>query len=291
MEHDIFEALPAGYETRTFTQMKKLKQDALHVLNTLIQNGDQGNQFLVVRGLTKPAIERLDNDKSSLEVTYRFQWDGSVGIIKIQPSAAPEFTTMNVVTVITDQLSAMGTPMTDGAWGGTTTYKPQPAAGKQADQIFVPGSRRPRHASIRGWPTLVIETGVSESYTKLQADAKWWFANSLGDVRIVIVIVIGRAYVKFEKWQLVPQNAPRPVTRAYINQLRANPAQHSPTVTQAPPNRYAYSAHEVIVTETTVTDDPMILPFEALYERPPGPTERDFIITSQMFREIVDPVF
>jgi hypothetical protein len=158
-EHpDPLAALPPGYVVRTFSNIRRLQTDANDVLTTLEANGNQGNQFLVVRDLTKPAIKILDNDRSSLGgVSYRFQWDGSVGIIKIIPGAAHHFTTMNVLQVLTLQLNAMGIPMTDSAWGGATTYKPQATTGKQADQIFTPGTRAPRQGKICGWPTLVIE--------------------------------------------------------------------------------------------------------------------------------------
>jgi hypothetical protein len=131
---------------------------------------------------------------------------------------------------------------------------------------------------------------MSESHPKLEADAKWWFANSSGDVRVVLLIVLNPTYVRFEKWQLISPNA-RPVTQAYIDQLRANPAHSPPIVRQVPSYQHAYSAQEVTVTATTVTGAPMTLPFTALYERPRGPNEGDVVITSQMFREIVASVF
>lgn len=179
----------------------------------------------------------------------------------------------------------------DRGWGGHTTYKPQAKTGKQADNIFTPGTRRPTQGKICGWPTLVIETGMSASHSKLEADAKWWFANSSGDVRIVLLRVLNTTYVRFEKWQLVPPNAPRPVTQAYVDQLRANPAHNPPTDRQPPGNQHAYAAHEVTVTATTITGGPLTFPFAALYERPPGPNEGDVVITSQMFRELCTVFF
>ncbi|GIJ85657.1 hypothetical protein Asppvi_004518 [Aspergillus pseudoviridinutans] len=40
----------------------------------------------------------------------------------------------------------------------------------------------------------------------------------IGRRPLVILMALEPTYVKFEKWQLVPPNAPRPVTRAYIDQ-------------------------------------------------------------------------
>ncbi|RHZ74431.1 hypothetical protein CDV55_106213 [Aspergillus turcosus] len=249
---DPLAVLPPGYAVRTFSHISRLRKDANDVLTTLEANGGQGNH---------------------LGVSYLLQWDGCVGIMKIIPGFAHHVTTRKVATIVLEQLLAMGIPLDDMDWGGNTTYKPQARTGTQADNIL---------------PQAPGDQGKEGS---LEADAKWWFANSSGDVRIVLLIVLNTTYVRFEKWQLVPPNAPRPVTQAYIDQLRANPAHNPPTDRQPPGNQYAYAAHEVTVTATTVTGAPMTLPFAALYERPPGPNEGDVVITSQMFREIVHSVF
>ncbi|GIJ86920.1 hypothetical protein Asppvi_005818 [Aspergillus pseudoviridinutans] len=53
-----------------------------------------------------------------------------------------------------------GTSMDDILWSGTTTL-------------------RPSRKSAQVWPSLMVETGVSESLTRLRQDAQWRFQNSV----------------------------------------------------------------------------------------------------------------
>ncbi|PKX95323.1 uncharacterized protein P174DRAFT_367639, partial [Aspergillus novofumigatus IBT 16806] len=50
-------------------------------------------------------------------------------------------------------------------------------------------------------------------------------------------------------------------------------------------------AQEVVATPTGMTSAPMILPFQALYDRAPGPNESDITITTQEFRAFVQTIF
>lgn len=287
----LMQGLPAGYAVRVFSQLKRLQADAERILQSLQENQD-GNQWLVVLGLSTSTIRKLDDDHSSLGgVEYRFQWEGSAGLIKVVPSHTHDMTTDQVTRSIDDRLSAMGIRSIDRKWAVTSTYKPTPTKGKQGDQAFIPPSRCPGPQRPAGWPTFVIETGVSESLPRLREDAKWWLAASSGDVRIVLVISIKRTSVSFEKWQLAPSNDPRPLTRAYIDTLRL-PGPHIPPLFQQPATiQQAYSAHEVEVTSTRIEGAPMILPFAALYDRPPGPREVDVVLDPQDFRDITSILF
>ena len=55
---------------------------------------------------------------------------------------------------------------------------------------------------------MVIEAGVSESLSKLRNEANWWFNQSNGLVRIVLVISINSTQRKITtqrwQWQLLP---------------------------------------------------------------------------------------
>lgn len=72
---------------------------------------------------------------------------------------------------------------------------------KQADAAVKP--RDPR-AGKGAWPTIVCEAGVSESWTKLKADARWWLENSGGEVKAVIIISVSipKKQVRIQKWQM-----------------------------------------------------------------------------------------
>jgi hypothetical protein len=201
---------------RTFITFKQLQTDTSNILKVLQDNENDGNQYLVLLGLSKRSIERLDNRGLS-GLAYRFQWEGTVGLIKIVPTNGHDITTDQTTRAIDEHLMAMGIRSVDRRWAMSTTYKPTASKGKQADQCFIPPGRCASPGQPVGWPTFVIETGVSESLPRLREDAKWWFNNSGGEVRMVLVISIKQTKVEFELWQLAPPNSPHPLTRAYIN--------------------------------------------------------------------------
>ncbi|GIJ98728.1 hypothetical protein Aspvir_000848 [Aspergillus viridinutans] len=173
-------------------------------------------------------------------------------------------------------------------WGlAVTTPGTVTTHGKQPDNCFFPPNRQPLGGQFNGWPSLVIETGVSESLEKLRRDATWWFQNSSGDTRIVILISIKAVtkQIRFEKWQLAPPNLPRP-TRQAIAQLRQQPNLMPPLVQQQANSQTAFCHQEVIVTPTSITGGPLVIPFRAMFDRQPTGAEGDIVINNQGFRTI-----
>ncbi|GIK05321.1 hypothetical protein Aspvir_009428 [Aspergillus viridinutans] len=278
--------------TRTYSSFKQLQQAAHSVLQTLQANDCDGNQWILVLGLTKEAIERLDNDKECLGgVDFRFEWEGSTGLIKVIPGFTHEHLINDFTSKVTSDLQNMGIPYWERRWIGTTTYKPGNNRGKQADQGFTPPSRQGAQGQTRGWPTLVVEVGVSESMAKLRSDAKFWLNNSNGQTRIIVLVSAKRGRVTFEKWMLMPPNAPNPAPPAYVATLRSRPVHRPPLVNQPAATQQLYSAQEVVVTPTGMTGAPMVLPFRAVYDRAPTANETDIAITAQDFRRFVETIF
>ncbi|CDM37298.1 unnamed protein product [Penicillium roqueforti FM164] len=97
---------------------------------------------------------------------------------------------------------------------------------------------------------------------RLAVDARWWLVNAGGDVKTVLLISINgeRQALHLERWCLAPPYD-RPVTR--------NTPSMVPTKTG-----------EVDIVAGIVTGAPLCLKFEDLVERPPGPTERDVVLTA-----------
>lgn len=69
---------------------------------------------------------------------------------------------------------------------------------KEADYTVQP-KRLPRGRS-RKWPSLVVETGFTETHGKLAADADWWLRQSNGDVKVVITIKVSKTKVTIRRW-------------------------------------------------------------------------------------------
>lgn len=290
-KYHLSEGVTSTTISRTYTAMKQLEEAAYSVLETLQANDCDGNQWILVLELTKDAIERLDNDKECLGgVDFRFEWEGATGLIKVIPSATHDSLINDFTLKVGSDLQNMGIHWTDRRWIGTTTYR-QANKGRQGDQAFTPPSRQVAKGETQGWPTLVLEVGVSESMAKLRSSAKFWLNNSDGQTRFVILVSASRARVTFEKWMLMPPNAPNPAPPAYVAALRSRPLHSPPLVNQPAASQQLYSAQEVVVTQTWMTGAPMILPFRALYDRAPGPNESDITIIAQDFRAFVQTVF
>lgn len=271
--------LPDNHVVRMFSSMKRLCAAANEVLTSLDRQ-ESTNQWLLVLGLSATTIKRLDEDRDCLQgINYRFQWQGTSGLIKVIPTARHETITSRVVFSVNDALATVGLDWADAEWAGTTTYRPTVGKGKQPDNAFVPPLRCATPLSSMGWPTLVIETGVSESLSQLRADAAKWLADSNGNVRIVLVIAIKDNRVDIEKWQLAPVGAPVPLTRAYIASLCRQPSNVPPLIPQVPASQQPYCAQEIIITPQGITGTPLVLSFDALYDRAPGLGEADVLIT------------
>jgi len=284
MEHNLLSGLPQGHEMMAFSGFDKLQKAAKFVFDKLNANGQSGNQFIVVLDLPKSARDKLNNDKDVLGgIGFRFQFDDTIGVIKV-PSAAHDFTTENLKDEIRDAALAMGVPKLQMAWGNTTTHPGTHSRNsKQPDQCFSPGPRQPTGGQL-SWPTLVIETGVTESLPKLEEDVQWWFQNSNGDVRIVLVLSINKSQrtALLQKWQLAPVNTPQPMTRAVLNRLRRQvPPPMPPLLQQMPRSQQPYIHQEIQMTQTTMTGGSLVLPFEALFCRPPQGTETDITLNQQ----------
>ncbi|PLB54977.1 hypothetical protein P170DRAFT_460945 [Aspergillus steynii IBT 23096] len=203
----------------TSSRFFRQSQNAVEAIYDQLEHNDwQGNQWLVNLGLSQDVIDRLSNDPSCLsDIAFRFTWIGTKGLIKVVvPSIQHNFTTSGLVHYIDQQCILMGVPDNDLAWGRTvTTPGTDTTHGKQPDGCFYPPNRQPLGGQFNGWPSMVIETGVSESLAKLRCEATWWFEKSSGDTRTVILISIKAATkeIRFEKWQLISPNVPRPVTK------------------------------------------------------------------------------
>ncbi|OOG00576.1 hypothetical protein ASPCADRAFT_401557 [Aspergillus carbonarius ITEM 5010] len=256
--------LPNDYITQDFSDFETLQEEARAIQKSLNANHNEGNQWLLIRNLPKSAICELTGDISPIpDIDYCFEWDGPTGLLKVIHSRFVHEQIITRITGIIDhQLKYMGVPGHDeGRFHkhtpfGTLNY------GKNGDWIFTPPARRLDESEESSWPTLVIEAGVSESYGKLIKNAQWWFSSSIGEVRIVLLILMGREEVRFEKWQLRTV-----LVDGKIAQKQTEGSDDSPIVSQDF-GQGAYCQQQVRVTETEVIGAPMVLPFEALYDRP-----------------------
>src|SRR5205807_7946171 len=107
---------------------------------------------------------------------------------------------------------------------GATTYQGTTNR-KQADCSLKPWLSRPL---ITDWPTVVVECGVSESYSHLVNDSHWWLENSQGHVKVVVLLKVSVAMtrIRLEQWEMVTRPNPR-VTQSHPGPTRTSPTRTS----------------------------------------------------------------
>ncbi|KAG0638774.1 hypothetical protein HOY80DRAFT_905877 [Tuber brumale] len=148
-----------------------------------------------------------------------------------------------------------------------------PAGRKEGDSTFCPFELRQPPQS---WPTLVVESGASQSLGRLVVDSHWWLENSGGDVKIVILISVSETtrHIHFEKWEMVTTPDAR-VTRANPNPSRAIPTK----------------THELDITGDAVTGTPLRLEFEKIMLRQPCAGEGDMIFDTELLKRFAATIW
>jgi hypothetical protein len=257
-----------------------LRQTANDVCRRINSDTSYSNQFIIVSNISPPLQEQLGGDRNPLEVPYRLTLDAlhQQAVIRIMPSKAHERLTQSFTSRLVLKLFEMGIDSDDYTLNAASRYNGR-TCDKEADQSLTP-SRNPSEGD--DWPSLVIETGLSESEAHLRVDAHWWFSNSGYKVNTVILFRIQRTPERkvFVKLYTLGPTSPR-ITRglqAEIGRtLLSDPASSqtdSPTVL-----RPHLAAKEIVVTSSNVENAPLELEFESLMRRPPAPNTREGTIT------------
>lgn len=148
---------------------------------------------------------------------------------------------------------------------GSATCEAENGSAKQPDCQFLP-KRLPR-ARTKKWPSVVVETGFSESPSKLMSDARFWLSGSNGDVQMVITIKIGRSSpnLVLESWELVDDR----VKRQQVVMINKSA------------NNHVY-----------IGGQPLAISFDKLFLRPPSkPKETNISLDEAILKEIAEDVW
>jgi hypothetical protein len=225
----------------------------------------EASPYMIFRPVTTKDLRKIERARENgkidqgVRLTHYVDWD--VLILKV-PTAKHEAAHRRFSTRLTFGAGLMG--LIDELFDlGAATFKTRRMS-KEGDSVFKPLSMRPRETD---WPTIVIESGWSESLTKLREDARRWLVNSRGDVKIVLLISIGRRArtMIIEKWENGPAPPTRPSTRSNTTQV--------PTLIQA---------ITIDSNSNAVHGAPLILGFQEIFLRQAvPPLEHDFTFTTQ----------
>jgi len=246
-------------------------QQRVQAQSAELQAGHSKQQYLVFQGVTKQQLAKIDRERDSIGWHTRITHYTSINllIIKLTPSVQHELAHSALADLLTFRLSFMGFNEPPLNRVGAARFDGNQSS-KEGDSAYKPDSRNRKD----DWPTIVFESGFSETLTKLRNDAQWWLTNSQGDVRIVVIVLARPEHktLRVEKWCLAPPQPRR--------SPRLNPGAQVPTrvqeilVTQNPP------AHPGGASTYTVTGAPLTLEFQEMFLRAPAPPESDVTFTT-----------
>ncbi|PUU72490.1 hypothetical protein B9Z19DRAFT_1137470 [Tuber borchii] len=133
----------------------------------------------------------------------------------------------------------------------STRYRGRSSA-KEADLSWKPCKIR---QNPRDWPTLIVETGVSQSHGCLVNKAAWWLMNSKGEIKDVLLIEANKAKkrIHMELWQ-----TGSPQTRHDLRDRAPRPDLHLPKLE----NEFDIIGHSAPGASLTI-------PFKHLFLRDP----------------------
>lgn len=175
----------------------------------------------------------------------------------------------------------------DDHWTGAggTTHRATAGNMGEGDSSGRPGFQQPGSES---WPTLVIESGYSQSLQALRNDMRWWFSALNPQVKIAIIAKLDATErsIILEKYQEVQaaQQTGATMTRAAGRlEPRLDQTIH---ITQATGNVNPMDRRSYIVTRGALRLD-----FSLLFLRQPGPGEYDITIAIPELQLIASKVW
>lgn len=236
----------------------------------------QSSQYMVFTGVDNKAFTRdfdIWKHKSSWQLLDSYFPYTRILLIRMVTSKDHERAHTGLANLMVAKLASMNGVNLSLDWTGSADIHTSSRT-KRADQEFAPRKLPPGRSDM--WPTLVIESGFSESKPKLQSDAEWWLKASNGDVTTALTISVHRkqAEIVIEKWQ--PICTGQTSTRTQI----------SPTLQQ-----------RVIVSwldetpERVISNGPLVVSFQNLFLRPPAHTEGDIVFTDDDLGEVAKMVW
>ncbi|KAH9999707.1 hypothetical protein F4779DRAFT_155823 [Xylariaceae sp. FL0662B] len=238
---------------------------------------------LVATDVLPADFDRIDHQREEAGRKFRFHYRAAEGILIITiPTQIHEVLFRGICESFISQLFQRGIY---NRWvtTGAATYRNQDYPGGDGGEGDYAGCPRPERTSIESWPTLVIESGHSQSLNLLRSKKNWWFSASDHQVKIVLLVKFterGQPRILIEKWEEEPQQArPGATTTRHAAVLR-------PTLQQS-----------ITITRNTATNPvsyhvargALVLSFRQLFLRNPGPQEGgDIIISISELEELAE---
>lgn len=241
-------------------------EDVLHRAGETIAQFGPGfnNQYLFFFPVTREDFAKVSTARDSLDKRLRLALYEAeeLLVVKIMPTVQYESSHLMLLRKIDHKCVEMGVEDELVYTGGATfTLQTQKRIKKEADSSF-----KPRCRNREGdFPTLVIESGVSESVPRMRVDARLWLVGSGGEVKVVLVTAINvdAKTIILERWENRPTPVARPSTRSNLSE--------QPTLGRR---------IQIDLSSDTVTGSPLKIPFRKIFLREPGAREGDVVLVT-----------
>lgn len=232
-------------------------------LSKSLQSGTTDAQYLTFERVTREDLAKIDASRASIGKHARMTYYADIDllIVKLMPSAKHEAAHRSLSEDFVNKIRVMGVSGTRLYPLGAARFEGHNSS-KEADSAYKP---LPTRSGESDWPTIVFESGLSESFRNLRTAARWWLTESGGQVKIAVLISIRPALsaLCIEKWEL--GLAERRTTLAVAS-----------NVPQVP-----ICVQAITIDRDTVTGAPLTLEFEKLFLRPSVLPESTLVFTAQ----------
>jgi hypothetical protein len=143
-----------------------------------LQKGDSDQQYLVFTRVSVDDLAEIDHARKRIGKGTRMTHytDTNLLIVKL-PTAEHESAHGNLATKVVEKIVLMGISSDELDFVGASRFRSR-GSSKEADSAYRPHSFRPNKTD---WPTIVFESGLSETLSQLRLDAGWWLGNSSGE--------------------------------------------------------------------------------------------------------------
>lgn len=216
----------------------------------------------------------LSESKSTSRLLDSYFPQSQILLVAMGMTGEHEMGHMNLASALLVKLSGMGGANLALKFTATKEYQ-TPTRTKRADQSFKPIDLPQDRSGF--WPSLVMESGWSESKSKLQDDASWFLTESAGDVKVALTISIHQTMpeIVINKWE--PEAAPTS-TRSRVRPILAQ--------------QIVISKNKGQPTSTAIIEGAtLVISFEDLFLRPPGRGEGNIEFTHKDLRDIAYPIW
>ncbi|KAK3359199.1 hypothetical protein B0T25DRAFT_588166 [Lasiosphaeria hispida] len=208
----------------------------------------------------------------------RYNANSQILIITI-PTAVHEALHLGLYRRYCNQLVRNGT---EESWKdiGTETFRQQGHPGGNGGEGDSTGGPWPEREGAGNWPTLVIESGHSETLPELHKDMQWWFQASNHEVKIVILAKFDdqQHHILLEKWEEEISSPQGAITRSRAAAILQQNGVFNPVKRQSTTITRDETTNPV---SYNVTRGALVLGFRLLFLRDPGPQEGDIVLSIQ----------